>query len=78
MQSGLLRILGAAACALFLGSAARPEPAGKTYLALGDSLAYGLQVGKLKEQIAAGTVRPGSFDNRLRHGADLVSARESP
>lgn len=62
VQNGLLRILGAAACALFLGSAARAEPTGKTYLALGDSLAYGLQVGKLKEQIAAGTVRPGSFD----------------
>lgn len=62
MQSTLLRILGATACALLLGPTARAEPGAKTYLALGDSLAYGLQIGKLKEQIAAGTVRSGSFD----------------
>lgn len=33
-----------------------------TYLAVGDSLAYGMQVGKLKAEIAAGTVSAGSFD----------------
>lgn len=38
---------------------AEPAP---TYLALGDSLAYGLQIGKLKGQIAEGAVRPESFD----------------
>lgn len=38
---------------------AEPAP---TYLALGDSLAYGLQIGKLKGQIADGAVKPESFD----------------
>lgn len=32
-----------------------------TYLALGDSLAYGMQVGKLKEQISKGAVRAENF-----------------
>ncbi len=38
-----------------------PGPAGATYLALGDSLAYGMQVGKLRSQIAAGSVQASSF-----------------
>ncbi len=39
-------------------SPARPT----TYLALGDSLAYGMQVGKLKQQIAAGQVSATTFN----------------
>ncbi len=39
-------------------SPARPT----TYLALGDSLAYGMQVGKLKQQIAAGHVSATTFN----------------
>ena len=41
--------------------AANPTPV-PTYLALGDSLAYGMQIGRLKHEIASGDVKAASFD----------------
>ena len=61
-RSGFAGGVRAAACALCLMGAAQAGPTPKTYLALGDSLAFGLQIAKLKEQIVAGAVRPESFD----------------
>lgn len=54
---GVLLAAGASA-----PSRAAPAPAAATYLALGDSLAYGMQIGKLKDQMAAGSVQASSFD----------------
>lgn len=57
-------LVGALLCVLAglgLPTSVVAEPA-PTYLALGDSLAYGLQIGKLKVQIAEGAVRPARFD----------------
>ncbi|QDI82401.1 hypothetical protein E8E01_19250 [Methylorubrum populi] len=62
LRGGFVRLLRAAGCALLLASSVRAEPSRQTYIALGDSLAYGLQIGKLKDQIAAGAVRAESFN----------------
>lgn len=48
---------------------ATPEP---TYLAIGDSLAYGMQVGKLKQEVAAGNVTAASFNTGY---VDVLAAK---
>lgn len=85
MRHCLQRLRGSAGivlAALFGAAALFPAPvgagqlpAGSTYLALGDSLAYGMQVGKLRQQLAAGSVHAGSFDTGY---VDVLAADLKP
>ena len=59
MILGLVSML----CASCIGySPAATSAVVPTYLALGDSLAYGMQIGHLKQEIAAGDVTASSFN----------------
>src|SRR5271168_5108016 len=50
--------------ALVLAPAAGAFSTGSTYLALGDSLAYGFHAAQFKEELAkTGTVNPANFNN---------------
>lgn len=62
--AGAMALIGCAliGSTLWLAREARAEPRPGTYLALGDALAYGMQIAKLRARIAAGAVRPESFD----------------
>lgn len=74
--------LGFSACTQVLPDipgAARPsaENGGPVYLALGDSLAYGMQIGKLKRALAAGPLDPALFDTGyVDHLAADLRARD--
>jgi len=48
------------------------SPPAPIYLALGDSLAYGMQIGKLKQQLALGPLDPARFDSGY---VDLLAAQ---
>ena len=61
----LIAIVAGAALALGHVSEARSAPSAANvpiYLAIGDSLAYGMQIGHLKQEMAAGSVHASSFD----------------
>ena len=70
MKAPWLALFAALTAGWWLGcagvAAAAPIP---TYLAIGDSLAYGMQIGHLKQEIRAGKVSAATFDtgyaNRL-------------
>lgn len=68
----LAALFGAAA---WLPVRAAQVPPGSTFLALGDSLAYGMQVGKLKQQLAAGSVHADSFNTGY---VDVLAADLKP
>lgn len=74
--------LGFSACTRMppdIPGAAHPsaENDGPVYLALGDSLAYGMQIGKLKQALAAGPLDPALFDTGyVDHLAADLRARD--
>ncbi|MHB8148412.1 MAG: SGNH/GDSL hydrolase family protein [Vulcanimicrobiaceae bacterium] len=59
MILGLVSMLCVSCIASSQAATSRPAP---MYLALGDSLAYGMQIGHLKQEIAAGHVTASSFN----------------
>lgn len=70
MKSKAIAIIGALVAATWGGwNHAAAAPRIPTYLALGDSLAYGMQIGHIKAEMKAGNVDAASFDtgyvNRL-------------
>ena len=79
MNRSFISIIAAALWMISIGvghaSTGKPLP---TYLALGDSLAYGMQIGHLKEEIASGKVTASSFDTGYVNLITLKLKKENP
>ena len=79
MKSKIIALIGLVLVIASFGLANAAAPSGTpTYLAVGDSLAYGMQIGHLRQEMKSGTVNAASFDTGYVNRLAAMLKRSTP